>query len=432
MLSTRSSKSLIVADRIKDAKLTVWNEFNQLAHEYKPLNLGIGFPDFMPSDQVAKALLNTAMSKNPLIYQYTRGSGHPRLVTAISKLYSKLIDRVIDPHKEILVTVGAYEALFCIFMALLNHGDEVIIFEPFFDSYVPVTKMAGGIPVFVPLRPKKTGVTLNSSDWVFDPQELESKFSPKTKLIVINTPHNPIGKVFSYEELNVIANLCKKFDCIAIMDEVYEWIVYEHNTHIRMNTLPEMWERTLTVCSAGKTLTATGWKLGWAYGPEHLINALQLIHQNCIFTCATPIQEAIAIIFEEESKRMNDSNSYLAKLSNTLEKKRDFMVSFLEKSEMKPTIPEGGFFMLADFSKLAQCLDFSQEHGDTNDYKFAKWLSKNKKLQGIPPSAFYSETHKQLAQDYIRFCFFKKEETLLKAERILNELKQSIDVNRLE
>ncbi|RWS07400.1 Kynurenine--oxoglutarate transaminase 3-like protein [Dinothrombium tinctorium] len=423
-MSSTVSKSQIIADRIKDEKPSVWVEFIQLAIDYKPLNLGQGFPDFAAPEHITKALSDTALSENPLLNQYTRGFGHPRLVNAISKLYSKLTNREINPQKEILVTVGAYEALYCIFMGLVNPGDEVIIIEPFFDCYAPMTKMAGGVPVFVPLRPNKTGVTLHSRDWVLDPEELESKFSTKTKLIVVNTPHNPLGKIFSYEELNMIANLCKKYDCIALMDEVYEWIVFEDNKHIRMNTLPGMWERTITVGSAGKTFSVTGWKLGWAYGPEHLIRALQLMHQNCVYTCATPIQESVAIGFETEMARMNDPTSYWAELSNMLEKKRNLMASFLEKAQMNPTIPEGGYFMLADFSKLAQRLDFSSEEGDTKDYRFVKWLSKNKKLQGIPPSAFYSDSDKHIAEDYIRFCFFKKEETLLEAERILNELKQ--------
>ncbi|CAM6032120.1 unnamed protein product, partial [Sphagnum compactum] len=391
-----------------------------------PLNLGQGFPDFAAPLHVCKALSDAVMSENVLLNQYTRGFGHPRLVNSLSKLYSKLINRDINGQKEILVTSGAYEALFCTFMSLVNPGDEVIIIEPFFDCYEPMTLMAGGIPVFIPLRPKQVnGRALTSKDWILDPAELESKFSSKTKLIIVNTPHNPLGKIFSRDELEMIANLCKKYNSIAVMDEVYEWIFYKGNEHLRMATLPDMWERTITIGSAGKTFSVTGWKLGWAYGPQHLIRPLQLLHQNCVYTCPTPIQEAVAVGFEKEIQRMDNPDSYWKELAEMLEPKRDRMAAFLSSVSMNPTIPEGGYFMIADFSKLAERVDLSSESG-TKDYKFVKWLSKTKKLQGIPTSAFYSEAHKHLAQNLIRFCFIKKDETLAKAEQIINELKQTL------
>lgn len=229
------------------------------------------------------------------------------MVNAISKLFSNLTGQTINPEKEVIVTVGAYEALYCALLGHVNPGEEVIIVEPFFDCYEPMTLMAGGIPVFIPLRRKTTPAenetSHSSSDWILDPVELESKFSDKTKMIIINTPHNPTGKIFSREELTFIGDLCKKYNAIALMDEVYEWIVFSGKEHIRMSSLPGMWERTLTVGSAGKTFSVTGWKLGWAYGPEHLVNPVQLVHQNCIYTCATPIQEAVAVGFETEIAR---------------------------------------------------------------------------------------------------------------------------------
>lgn len=267
---------------------------------------------------------------------------------------------------------------------------------------------------------------ISSSEWKFDEAALEALFTPKTKAIILNTPHNPLGKVFSRQELEFIANLCRKFNVLCIADEVYEWMVYTPDEHIRICTLPGMWERTITIGSAGKTFSVTGWKIGWAYGPEGLMRNLQLVHQNCVYTCATPIQEAVALGFEHELKRLASPECYFNSISRELVSKRDKMVAFLGEIGMKATVPQGGYFLLADWQALADKVDLDQETDQWKDYRFTKWMTKNIKLQGIPPTAFYSEEHKPLAENYVRYCFFKKDETLDEAANILRKWKSSI------
>jgi kynurenine--oxoglutarate transaminase/cysteine-S-conjugate beta-lyase/glutamine--phenylpyruvate transaminase len=253
-----------------------------------------------------------------------------------------------------------------------------------------------------------------------DAAEFESLFNEKTKMLILNTPHNPLGKVFNMEELTLIADMCKKWNVLVISDEVYEHMTFENN-HIRICTLPDMWERTLTIGSAGKTFSATGWKLGWTYGPRNLIKNMQLVHQNSVYTCATPLQEAAAIGFEHELSRFNSSESFFKSLAVELKGKRDFMATFLTESGFEPTIPEAGYFMIADWSHLANKVDLESETDEFMDYRFTKWMTKNISLQGIPPTAFYTKPHKKLGENFVRFCYIKKDETLQKAADILKQ-----------
>ncbi|XP_014248930.1 kynurenine--oxoglutarate transaminase 3 isoform X2 [Cimex lectularius] len=407
--------------KYKGLEKTIWGEFNALAAEHKPLNLGQGFPDFAPPSHVTQALADVAKDDNILLHQYCRGYGHVRLVNALSKVYSKMTGHDINPMTDIITTAGAYESLYCAILGLVNAGDEVILIEPFFDCYEPMVAAANGKPVFVPLRMTKKNGTIMSSDWKLDEDELSCAFSSKTKLILLNTPHNPVGKVFSMEELTMIADLCKKWNVVCISDEVYEWMVYKPYKHVRIATLPGMWERTITIGSAGKTLSVTGWKTGWAYGPANLIHNLQVVHQNILNSITTPISEAIARSLELELSRIDSPDCYFVSLAEELREKRDYMAKFITEIGMIPTIPEGGYFMMVDWTPLADRVALDQENDKYKDYKFAKWMTKNQKLQGIPPSAFYGTEHKNLGENYIRYCFIKKDENLQKAEQILKK-----------
>ncbi|XP_013167245.1 PREDICTED: kynurenine--oxoglutarate transaminase 3 isoform X1 [Papilio xuthus] len=399
---------------------SVWVEYIQLAADYKPaVNLGQGFPDYHAPKHVTKALADIATSDNPLLMQYTRGFGHPRLVQNIAKVYSPLIGRELDPFNEILVTSGAYEALYSAILGHVDDGDEVIVIEPFFDCYDFMIKCAGGIPKFIALKPKTGKENMTSADWVLDEKELSSLFTNKTKMLILNTPHNPLGKVFTKEELELIANLCKKHNVLCVSDEVYEWMVYEPNKHIRIATLPDMWDRTITIGSAGKTFSVTGWKIGWAYCPANLMRNLQVVHQNCVYTCPTPTQEAVARSFEIELSRINSPECYFYSLARELLPKRDFLVRTLKENGFNPTIPDGGYFIVADWTNLGKKIDLSSEQDKYKDYRFTKKFAKEAGVLAIPPSAFYSEAHKNLGEDFARFCFIKKDENLALTEKLL-------------
>uniref|UniRef100_A0A183BLC5 Aminotran_1_2 domain-containing protein n=1 Tax=Globodera pallida TaxID=36090 RepID=A0A183BLC5_GLOPA len=387
---------------------SIWVEFTALAIECDAVNLGQGFTDSPMPNFLARHLADIGKSPERIdFHQYTRGYGHQRLVKVLAKLYSRLLGVSVDAQSEVLVTVGAYLSLFYAFMGWLNPGDEVIIFEPAYDSYVSQIKMAGGVPVPVVLELDPEA--RRSSGYRLDMGLVRQKVTDRTKMIVLNNPNNPSGKLYSRAELEQLAELAREKDLLHIVA-----------------SLPGMYERTISIGSAGKVFSATGWKTGWSVAPKWLLDPMMKIHENCVFTCPTPTQEALARAFEEELGHLESGQrekSYLQSgIVLELVAKRNLLAKYLESAGFRPIIPDGGYFMIADFSHLdGPFKNEANSSGDPLDFEFCRWLCREKKLAAIPPSAFYSPENRKGNDHFIRLCFFKKDETLEKAIDILRD-----------
>ena len=377
----------IGSQRISPFGETIFAKYTRLTQEYNAINLGQGFPDFDPPEFALEALRESAAGYQ----QYPPLPGLPVLSEAVAQMMSTRLGREVIPVQNTQITVGATEALYAAMQALVDPGDEVVLLEPFYDAYPADVLMAGGVPKYVPLEPQADGV------WTLDLDALKKAFSPKTKAIVLNTPHNPTGKVFSERELDAIIKLAHDYDAIILSDEVYERITFE--PHVSIASRPGGWERTLTVSSIGKTFSVTGWKVGWAAGPRALIHALRMAHQWIPFTVATPLQAASAEILQQAD------SAYYRGLSQFYRNKRDLLVSALEETPFRPLVPQGGYFVMADSSALPY----------KDDVTLCENLPKDVGVGAIPPSAFYSAEHKNLAKHLVRFAFCKSDEAITEA-----------------
>ncbi len=380
-----------MAQRVRPIGVSIFSEMSRLAMEHKAVNLSQGFPDFETPDWIKEAA-REAISRN--INQYAISNGSVRLRRAVARKSERTMGISWHEDREVTVTNGCTEAIFDVIQALVNPGDEVIVFEPYYNSYVPSIEIAGGLPRFV---------TLRAPDWSFNHEELIAAFNSKTRAIIINTPHNPTGKVFSEEEMLFIANLCRQHDALAITDEVYEHLIFDGATHVYMASLPGMRDRTVTMSSASKTFSVTGWKAGWVVAAPDLTDALRRVHQFVTYCSAAPLQEAVAIALEEA-----EGNGYYEKFVEDYTPRLDLLQSYLEEAGLNPIRPQGTFFVMSDISGL----------GFDDDVQFARYMTAEVGVACIPPSAFYSTSDdgKQLA----RWCFAKRDETLRAAgERLV-------------
>ncbi|MFQ5859063.1 MAG: methionine aminotransferase [Anaerolineae bacterium] len=388
-----------IAGRLAGIGATIFAEMTALAQKHGAVNLGQGFPDF-PGPHWIKEAAKRAIDGD--VNQYAVGHGAQNLREQLAVHGSRRLSREIDPDTDIVVTSGATEAVFAGILGLVDPGDEVIVFEPFYDSYVPAVQFAGGICRYVPLRAPDE----EHPRWWFDTDELTNAFSSRTKLLLLNTPHNPTGKVYTRDELQLIADLCQKWDVYVLSDEVYEYILFDGFEHVCIGSLPGMWERTLTVSSAGKTFSLTGWKIGWSFASPELNAAVRGTHQFIVFCSAAPLQEGIAVGLAEAEER-----GYHAELRAMYQSKRDLLVDALQQADLRPYRPEGTYFILCDISHL----------GFDDDVAFCRHLTTDAGITAIPPSFFYSDAHKHLGQQLARFSFCKEDATLRDAaQRLLD------------
>jgi len=378
------------AQRVQDFGTSVFTEMTLLARECGAINLAQGFPDFDGPLEVQAAALEALRSGDN---QYAVSYGQPDLRAAIAEHALRFYGQQVDGSHEVTVVSGATEGIFAAVQALVDPGDEVIVFEPYYDSYAPSVVMAGGIVRSVALQPPA---------WNFDPQDLARAFNARTRLILVNTPHNPTGKVFSQAELQFIAELCKEWDVVALVDEVYEHLTYDGVPHVRLAQLAGMHERTLTVSSAGKTFSYTGWKIGWLIAPPALTAAVRSAHQFITFSTATPLQHAAAA-----GLRLPDG--YFERLAQDYVEKRDFLAGVLQRAGLPVLNCTGTYFLMAGISA----------RGFDDDVEFCRYLTRNVGVAAVPPTAFFSEANKQLGRCYARFSFCKKMSTLqMAAERL--------------
>ncbi len=379
--------------RISGFGESVFTRMSALARQHNAVNLGQGFPDFPGPDFVKQA---SKQAIDADLNQYAISSGAPRLKEQVAIDCSVTLGREIDPMREVVVTNGATEAIFDAALAFAGPGDEIVAFEPFYDSYPASAALSGA--TFVPVR-------LNPPDWHFDPDVLSDAITPRTRLLLLNTPHNPTGKVFSRKELELIAALAIERDILVITDEVYDRITFAPAEHIPIASLPGMWERTISINSTGKTFSMTGWKIGYAVGPAELVGAIQAVHQFVTFASPTPFQEAMASAMEQAR-----SIGYYGQLKRDYTHRRDLLANSLAQAGFE-TLPIGGsYFLMANIA----------DRGFENDVAFCEWLVQTAGVVALPPSAFYQDP--TTAPLLARFCFAKSDATIAAAADRLKAL----------
>jgi aspartate/methionine/tyrosine aminotransferase len=370
---------------------SVIREMTRLADEHDAINLAQGFPDFPAPDEVKQAAIAAIEAD---INQYPITWGQPSIRQALVDKYHRFYGMEIDPDREISVTCGATEAMIAAMIGCVDRGQEVIVFEPFYENYGADAVIAGAVPRYV---------TLREPDWTFDEAELAAAFNSRTRAIVINDPNNPTGKVFTREELTAIAQLCDKHGVLAITDEIYEHIVYDGARHIPIAAIPGMQDRTITISALSKTYSVTGWRVGWAIAPPDLTDAIRRVHDFLTVGAPSPLQEAGAAALQLP-------DLYYHRLAADYRERRDLMLQVLATVGLRPATPAGAYYIMADASAL----------GLGDDTTAAHTLVHEARVATVPGSSFYSRP--ELGSSKLRFSYSKKLATLREAGRRLGQL----------
>ncbi len=378
------------AQRVKAFGSSIIREMTRLSLTYDALNLSQGFPDF-PAPAEVKAAAAAAVQAD--VNQYTVTWGVPALREAIAGKARRFNGLDADPASEVTVSCGAAEAMACALLSLVDPGDEVIIFEPFFETYVPDLLLCGGVPVYV---------ELHEPDFRFDPDELRRAFTPRTRAVIVNTPHNPTGRVFDAGELQMIADLCQEHDVVAITDEIYEYMTYDEHKHISIAALPGMWERTITISGFSKTYSVTGWRLGYAIAPPALMEPLRNVHDYLTVCAPAPLQHAMLAALALPP-------TYELELLASYTVRRAAFIEILERNGFDPVRPEGAYYTMAGYGRL----------GDEEPRAFVERMARTARVVAVPASAFYRAGH---GSNRVRFAFCKSPETMDEADRRLAAL----------
>jgi aminotransferase len=374
---------------------SVIREMTRLANQHGAVNLSQGFPDFAAPDEI-KAAAARAVAAD--INQYAITWGAKSLRDALVAKQQRFTGLSFDPEREVTVCCGATECMASVMLALVDPGDEVIVFEPFYENYGPDAILSGAVPRFVRLR---------EPEWSFDPAELAAAFNSKTRAIVVNTPNNPTGKVFSRVEMEQIAALCRKWDVVCVTDEIYEHILYDGAEHVSMAALDGMRERTVTISGLSKTWSVTGWRIGWCLAPPELTNAIRKVHDFLTVGAPAPLQEAAATALAMPQ-------DYFRRLADSYRERREFLVPVLQRAGFKPFPPRGAYYVMTDIS----------EFGFPDDVAFARWLVAEGGVAAVPGSSFYSDP--AAGSQRLRFHFARKRETLEAAAERLQSLRSRL------
>ncbi len=387
------TRRALISRKAQQFTESVIREMTRLAMEHDALNLAQGFPDFSAPEQVKEAAIRAIRSD---VNQYSITWGAKEFRQAIAERFERDTGLAIDPERELTVCCGATEAMISSLLAIVDPGEEVVVFEPFYENYGPDSIICGAVPRFVSLRPPA---------WTFDPEELAAAFNERTRAIVLNTPNNPTGKVFTRSELETIAELCQRWDAYAVSDEIYQYLVYDGAQHISIATLPGMRERSITINSLSKTYSVTGWRVGYAIAPPETSNAIRKMHDFITVGAPAPLQEAGTVAL-----RMPDD--YYEKIRQEYAARRDRFLPALEKAGFRCYKPQGAYYIMTDISGF----------GFANDVEFARYMVREIGVAVVPGSSFYSRP--ELGSQQIRFCYSKTDATLHEAAQRLMRLQR--------